>query len=625
MNQYDIGIDEIDEHVELAQQPAAAKIKLWAHQLALLQRCKDYENNNIPLTQFPHLCRMNANLTSTDFLRTQIGIIGDRVGSGKSYVILSLLLDNDITQKENCIKAYGTNRVILSFKERNINLKTNLLVIPHNLTIQWENYINTFTDSLKYLMISKEKTVDYIISKPNEVSSFDLLVVTSSYFTRIAKFLTSRSFKMQRVIFDEVDNMNLPNCMTIESNFYWFITASYGNLLYPRGYTRWDFSQERQIWYAHGLRNSGFIKETFLDLSEHLSRDFTKILVLKNNEDFIKSSVHVPEMNVHVYKCKTPLTINVLHGYVDKDIIESLNAGDIQSAMSRLNPNNKTSEENLISIQIEKFAKEVKNIEIRLEAVRSMSYDNEELREGELQRLNKKKDEYMNKINGIRDRIKSAEMCNICFDDISNKTITPCCSNGSCFLCLNIWLSKSRQCPFCKRALSNSELLVVNEECEHMDCNVDMEQQGPITKEQVDASKDKLANLEALLLQLLGTTGENLSENPKKIIIYSSYDMSFTNIINILKKNEFRYASIKGPVDHIRKTLQRYKEEDVNVLLLNSRLYGSGMNLEFTTDVIMFHKVDSEIEKQIIGRAQRYPRTNALNVHYFLYDNEIHS
>ena len=101
--------------------------------------------------------------------------------------------------------------------------------------------------------------------------------------------------------------------------------------------------------------------------------------------------------------------------------------------------------------------------------------------------------------------------------------------------------------------------------------------------------------------------------------------MSFTNIINILKKNEFRYASIKGPVDHIRKTLQRYKEEDVNVLLLNSRLYGSGMNLEFTTDVIMFHKVDSEIEKQIIGRAQRYPRTNALNVHYFLYDNEIHS
>jgi hypothetical protein len=606
---YDINIEEIDENYSRAEQPANVKVKLWAHQLALLQRCKDYENQKIPLGEFDILKSNHPNLTPNDFLRTQVGIIGDRVGSGKSYVILSLILDNDITNLGSTIKSYGNNKVILCFQERNINIRTNLLVIPHNLSSQWETYIQNFSNIIKYYVVSKLKNVEYIYNNESHIKNYDLIVVTSSYYSRIAHFLTSRSLKMQRVIYDEVDNMNLPNCVTIESNFYWFITASYGNLLYPKGYTRWDYTQNKHIWYANGLRNAGFVKELFLDLYSNLSKEFVKVLILKSNEDFIKSSVCIPDMTVKIVKCKTPLTINILDGFVDREIILSLNAGDIQNAMQRISSNHKSTEENLISLQIEKYIRELKNYDIRIESLQMMSFDTEEQRQNEIGKLETKKNEIKQKIDGIQDRIRNTNICNICFDDIQNKTIAPCCQNCYCFLCLNIWLYKNKSCPMCKRSLIPEDLLLVKN-------NSQIQEYEELNEDDVNEQFDKLKNLEIIL--------KNTVTNKGKLIIYSSYDMSFSHVIKIMARLQIKYASIKGPIDHIKKTIDRYKNEDVNVLLMNSRIYGSGMNLENTTDIVMFHKVDSEIEKQIIGRANRYPRTTSLNVHYLLYENEIY-
>jgi hypothetical protein len=615
MTPYDVRIDEIDETFTKAKHPENVKVKLWSHQLALLHRCQDYENQKIQLFKFPSLSKQHPQLTSDDFLRTHIGVIGDRVGSGKSYVILSLILNNDILQKDSSIKSYGNNRMILSFREKNINIKTNLLVIPHNLALQWENHINNFTDNIRYFMITKTKNLEYILSRQDEVGTYDLIIVTSTYFTRLAQFLTSRSFKMQRIFFDEVDNMNLPNCMTIESNFYWFVTASYGNLLYPRGFVRWDIVEEKHIWYAHGLRNAGFIKDLFLDLTNHLSKEYIKILVLKNKENFIKTSVYVPPLETNVIRCKTPVTIDILNGFVDKEVIDCLNAGDIQSAIVKLNPNHKSTEENLIQIQIDKLTRELNNTEIRMEAERQMTYDTEEERKNKLDRIQKNQNDYENKINGIRERIKNTNICNICFDDISNKTITPCCSNGFCFLCLNKWLANHKKCPLCQKEINAKDVLVVEESGDICSTSCECKNTELITN---NDQKDKIENLKDLMKNIMNKNEKS------KVLVYASSDMTFSKIDKVMKEQHISHAAIKGPVTHINKTIEKYKNDDLTVLLLNSRLYGSGMNLENTTDIIMFHKVDTEIEHQIIGRAQRFPRTSPLKVHYLLYENEIH-
>ena len=58
------------------------------------------------------------------------------------------------------------------------------------------------------------------------------------------------------------------------------------------------------------------------------------------------------------------------------------------------------------------------------------------------------------------------------------------------------------------------------------------------------------------------------------------------------------------------------------VLLADSSMYGCGMNFENTTDIIFIHKINPEMEKQVIGRAQRPGRVGVLNIHRLVHPNE---
>ena len=83
------------------------------------------------------------------------------------------------------------------------------------------------------------------------------------------------------------------------------------------------------------------------------------------------------------------------------------------------------------------------------------------------------------------------------------------------------------------------------------------------------------------------------------------------------------YSDLKGNKHRINNTINDYKNGFIKVLLVNIYNYGSGLNLECSTDIIMFHKFDKLIESQVIGRAQRSGRTEPLNIHYLLNENEI--
>jgi SNF2 family DNA or RNA helicase len=108
-----------------------------------------------------------------------------------------------------------------------------------------------------------------------------------------------------------------------------------------------------------------------------------------------------------------------------------------------------------------------------------------------------------------------------------------------------------------------------------------------------------------------------------KVLIFSSYEMSFQSISNVVQKMGMTSRCLKGNDSQIRSMIKKYKEEDLNVLFINARNFGSGMNLENTTDIVLFHKMDTEIEKQVIGRAQRFGRTCPLKLWYLLHDNEM--
>jgi len=606
-----VKVEELDETYPHTEEVEGINIRLWPHQRTLLHRCLMLENTKVPLKSFKSLA---STATDDDFLQTQMGIIGDAVGSGKSYVILALIhqtRDDNVPTNESTIKAYGSNKVIMCFSERCRNVKTNLLVIPHNLVSQWSHYIKKFSSSLKCAIVSKNKHVDAIIDgSHDEFISNDIVIVTASFYPSLGQYITSKGFKMRRVIFDEVDNMNLPSCMHIESKFFWFITASYGNLLSPRGFT--TFLGHRTIWHAQGLRNSGFIKELFVDLAQNLKLDMVKTLVVKTSDSYVKQSIMLPEIQNAYIKCQTPLIIHTLSGFVNREVIQSLNAGDVETAIRLINPNHVTSEANIIALQIEKLQRELYNNNVRMEFNQNLQYDDEEDKQQELDRLTAKRDEITNKIQGIQKRIKEADACCICYDDFKKRAVAPCCSNSFCFVCLNMWLARQDTCPLCKQKLPPKDVLVVDD----AGCGNPTVESVVTLEDEMNESFDKLKNLEIMLRA-------HLSSANRKIIVYSAYETTFARVSELLKSMGIKYNYLKGNDSQLNSIIRNYKSGELRVLLANTRHYGSGLNLENTTDIIMFHKMDSMMEKQVIGRAQRYGRATPLKVWYLLYENEF--
>lgn len=607
--EFDIHVYELNEEDEKAIHPQNTKIVLKPHQLTLLKRCIDIENSEVKLKSFPLLA---DHVEDADKMITRLGVIGDRVGSGKSYVILSLIQSNNIMDKEDVIiKSYGMNNVIFSVVHKKSVIPTNLLIIPHNLTSQWKTYIDTFTDSLKYTIINKKTIADFLEDKIN-VEDFNLIVVTSTYYNRFATFFANKNLKFQRIIYDEVDSLNIPGCRMIDSRFIWFVTASYGNVLYPRGYTRWEPTLHRYVWCANGIVNSGFIKNILLDIWQNVPKKLSKLLIVKNDDVYIEKSNHLPEVMKNIIKCRTPKSIHILNGIVDRNIIECLNADDIQGAINHVNPSNKGSEENIIELMIQKYNKVIINLNLKLNYAQEYIYENENDKQAEINKITSKIKENEMKINLIKQRINESETCSICYDDMVNKTITNCCQNSFCFKCINLWLMRTPICPMCKSALESKNIYsVVKDHIQHQPMETEEDDDNG---NNMSDKHDKYKNLEILL--------QNRKQG-SKFLIFSNYDSSFTSIYTIMDKLNIKYVHLKGNSNVIKCMVEKYKTGDTDVLLVNTRHYGSGLNLENTSDIIMFHKFDTEIEKQVIGRAHRLGRTSPLNVWYFLYENEI--
>ena len=608
--EYDITVDELTDQHPKAVQPPNTLIALRPHQLTLLQRCIDYENRPIKLQEFP---MFDGNSSSTDEFRTSIGVIGDTTGSGKSMCCLALIMSNNIIEKDNTmVKSCGMNNILYFFKDKKTVVKTNVLVIPHNLSNQWETYIKTFSNTLKYKIINKQKVIDTLVEDNTDLTEIDLIVVTSTFFNKVCRMITDKHVKLQRIFFDEVDSLNIPGCYPIHANFYWFVTASYGNLLYPRGFNRYDASVGRHVWCATGIRNSGLVKNIFLDMFNHIPRDFMKVIIAKNSKAYVESSITLPEMITHVIKSKTPHSINILNGIVDKNIIECLNAGDVDRAITHINTNNKGTEENIITMMIDKYKKLLTNYNLRLSMTNDYVYENEEEKLAEIASITKKISDIDSKIKMITERIHDNEVCSICYDDIENKTITKCCQNPFCFKCIHIWLSKKAVCPLCKQKMLSTDVFVISETktCEHMT------EEEILDENEFNEKFDKWKNFEILIKK-------NKEKGNSKTLVFSNYDNTFTNVIPILNANGIRWDFVKGNGAQVNSIINKYKGDQLDLLLVNTRHYGTGMNLENTSDVILFHKFDVSSEQQVIGRAQRYGRLGSLNVHYLLYENEI--
>jgi SNF2 family DNA or RNA helicase len=604
-NLFNIKVHDIPITASKATPPSGINMELKPHQLLLLQRCIDLEANVISFKDYPEL-REQFLVNENDYMNVHIGVIADKVGAGKSYVILSLIMtDTERIPRNYKIQTFGNNKLVLYLSEKMTSLQnTNVIIIPHNLVNQWKDYIDNFTTGLKYTMIVNSKCMEPFIKSANTIADYRVILVTASMYNHLANLLLVHSMKVRRVFYDEVDSMNIPSAVEMPAQFYWFVTASYGNLLYPRGFRSWDGRLMKYVYHAAGMKSNGFIRKLFFELQDTLKRQFINLLVLKNNDAFVDSCFGMTHPDMRIILSKESNSISVLHGLVERNIMECLNAGDERTAIEMIDWKRKNSEHGIIEIMIQKFSDDIHNLNVQQQAILDMTFPNEQDKIARISKVEDRRKVLEDKMKSIRERISSTQSCSICYDDMVNKSVTDCCNNSFCFKCIHTWINMNSTCPLCKRILLSKDIYVVA----NVKLNVNLQ-----TEEETSQYYDKIKNL----MIILKNGGADA-----KFLIFSNYDNTFFKMAAELKRLNISFEYLKGNKFQIGKRLKDFREGSMNVLLVNATQYGSGLNIECTTDVVMFHKCDSEVEKQIIGRAQRAGRTSTLRIWYLVHANE---
>lgn len=608
----------INEESPTVQQPTNILIPLKPHQLAMIYAMKNLENSlYIPIYGY-------NNEYSKKWFKTDFACLCDKVGSGKSLTVLGLISSkNYLNNKKKCIKSYGSHLQEISYYT--LNLPINIIAVPIGIYNQWEKYINEQTNlETFYLRNVKdlEEFEGYVKEYRNEPNNMDhmvnfnmdILLVSSSNYNNLCKVL--EDINISRLFIDEVDTIRVPACKEIKAEFTWFITSSIDIAQNPKGvyeyepvtYTGWDgqiYQHNRRI-LKQKMNHMGFFKNI---LSEISTIYFREQVYLRSQPSFVKKSFELPEISEVIIKCKDTVYTRVLNGIVNNEVMRMINAGDINSAMEKSGFNNE-SKQGLIKLVTKDLERNLHNIKLKYEAKSQMVYANQDEKVKALKKLTDEIDSIEKKIDNIKNRLFETELCSICYDDIENRVIVTCCQNPFCYECITLSINHNNSCPLCRKKLTKNDIVIVNE-------NEDEEEfHDSSDKEKIDSERSKLDNLKTYLSEIM--------KNPaSKVLIFSEYNSSFIEIESYLKECEHKFANLKGTSNIIAKTITKYKEEDTNILLLNSTYFGSGINLENTTDLFMFHKMKDNIDQQVIGRAQRPGRTKPLNLYRLCHDNEL--
>ena len=558
---------ELSEFDPMIDQPDGLHIPLKHHQRSLAHRCIMLEQGK----------QLNPAYT----IHTKIGIICDKVGSGKSYTILSIiLLNQDIAIYNDSVHINHYASVLVPESYGDIkSFKTNILVVPSPVIQQWVSYLENTT--LKYVYIYNQKSLDEYFADTDHIDRLhntDVILIGSKIYGKwyhIANEFGYSEFLFQRMIIDETVHISLPDNKAINAKFYWFVTASYETS-------------------SLAIKNRGFIKKIW-----NFETDKKYAIFMKNNDTFVDLSMGLFESKITIIESITTKTEQILSGFVPPSIIKTIAATTEHYASEQYISEHSDDEPNKIAMSIvntiaaEMYTK-LHNLNIKLTALNDMqlSTSQKELRK---EKLDIKIKTLKERIQQLKTRISECNIDPVTMEDIDNPVITECCKqlfNESTIKEL-YKLNPNVQCPMCRHPLTVIKV-------------IDTVQIPTVPSPHLT----RLENLKNVVSTIYEKTGLNT-----KLLIFSEYNKTFELIDDVLSKFPMLYTKYISDAS----ILEKYKKHKINILLLNARSHSAGLNLENTTDFIIYHEMTEDMETQIIGRANRLGRTiGPLNVWKFV-------
>lgn len=562
---------ELNETSHAIIQPNLLKIALMEHQKRSIFAMNKLESEKTVKCKYRYFNNEEKELS----IYTQVGILGDKVGAGKTYEILGLICMNKNPSDEPQYFSSGEFIQIKSADETLIKISTTLIIVPHKLVSQWESSI--LDTQLSFYVIKDCET----LQKYNVEKMYNVVLISN---TIIQKMLNKhKNIKWSRVFIDEADSIKITNM--IHTNFLWLVTGT------PMGLINSKTKYLKQIFGAY----IGWLPD---------------FLIVKNNNEYVDNSIKLPKPLKTIIHCNTPPELNLVKEFIPPHIIAMINAGNTDEAIKVLNCHEDTTD-NIFTVITKNIKNAIDNKKIELEAEQKKKYSGgmRDEHEKKIEGLLKLIKRLESRMDGIKKKLEDMnnEICPVCLNEPDKPVIVDCCSHGFCFDCVLEYISKKNTCPVCTKKVSKKNIHVI------------------VTKDNTKKSSDKKTT-EQKIKNKLDTLMDILKDkHDRKVLVFANYPQTFVKIEGELTKLEIPYGVLKGTDIKVKKTVTEFQKGNLKVLMLNAQSFGAGMNLQMATDIVIYHRFTKEIEEQIIGRAQRIGRDKQLHVYYLIHSNESES
>ena len=200
-----------------ASDPADAGVELFPHQRAALHAMRQLESNDgITCPECPD-----------EKLKTRIGILGDKPGAGKSFVMLALAVSGRSSSSYTGFHEYNVSSHASVIRRDSKNFtSTSIIVIPHGLSKQWGEYLAQYMPrSTNHILVNRRKQFQDVTEERLRTGFYTVIVVTTTMLPGLSALLNgSLNLRVSRVLYDECDGIEGEVCIDV-------IVVSVGSVL----------------------------------------------------------------------------------------------------------------------------------------------------------------------------------------------------------------------------------------------------------------------------------------------------------------------------------------------------------------------------------------------------------
>ena len=539
-------------------------------------------------------------------VKTNVGIIGDIVGYGKTLMALSIIAQNpvsNIVRKTSVVKSVNANKfaVMTASMTRVVvndhHIHTTLVVVPRGpVYCQWDTAIKTQT-KLRVLALDSLTTIRRVMPSPTTTNiqelktfleTYDIVLIKNTTFPTLIKHYANipDAFNAwDRVMIDEAHDI-INKTPLVQFVFLWLISATYPMLSMS----------------CYGCRTNMVygVRDLFID-------EYMNLILVKSNREFVESSFYVQAPIEHSYLCAFNKRLAAVHPFLSKSIQDRINANDISGAIVELGGSS-TTEQDIVLLVTKEIKRDIHNKEIEMTMLQNMMLT-DETRVNRSAGLQLELDRLNDKLNNIVDRVTMLEQkaCPICYDNYTNPIMLNC-THVFCGGCLinSIRAQPTIGCPTCRAQIEMSNLHAIVGTMDNVRASSSAAASKPA---------EKMVTKEDKVIEIISSKPDGL------FLIFSKIDSSFHNIMRKLENHNISYVEMKGSTSHMMRALDNFRSGQVRVILLSTYYAGSGIDISCATDVILLHTMNNERD-QAVGRAQRQGRTQQLHIHNLLYPHE---